>query len=334
MFKKTLILTALASSLIAGNVKMDLNAKYGATNFHTKGAMKFAMLVKDYTNGTVNITVHPGSSLVKGNPLKAVKDGTVAMTDMFIPFTSGGGKVFGISALPFIAQSYDDAYRLYQISKPAYEKTAKKWNQKLLYSVTWPASGFYSNKKMTSFTDFKGVKTRTYDKNSASFVNNAGGNAVALPWGEVYSSLRTGLVNSVITSSSSGKDGKFWEVLTNFTKIKYAFPLQAVTINLDYWNSMSKDQQKSLTLAANEIEKAQWDAVKLEDKVAQDIMAKNGIIIDEASPELQKQLGVIANDMLAKYLDGSSSQIQGIFDEYISTSNQQIQEVFKKYKKQ
>ena len=107
------------------------------------------------------------------------------MTDMFIPFTSGGGKVFGISALPFIAQSYEDAYRLYQISKPAYEKTAKKWNQKLLYSVTWPASGFYSNKKMDSFKDFQGVKTRTYDKNSAEFVNTAGGNAVALPWGEV-----------------------------------------------------------------------------------------------------------------------------------------------------
>ena len=64
----------------------------------------------------VNIVVHAGSSLIKGNPLKAGKDGTVAMTYIFIPFTSGGGKVFGISALPFIAQSYDDAYRLYQIS--------------------------------------------------------------------------------------------------------------------------------------------------------------------------------------------------------------------------
>jgi TRAP-type C4-dicarboxylate transport system substrate-binding protein len=332
MFKKALVLTALAGSLMAANIKMDLNAKYGATNFHTKGAEKFAALVKDYTKGTVNITVHSGSSLVKGNPLKAVKDGTVAMTDMFIPFTSGGGKVFGISALPFIAQSYDDAYRLYQISKPAYEKTAKKWNQKLLYSVTWPASGFYSNKKMTSFTDFKGVKTRTYDKNSASFVNSAGGNAVALPWGEVYSSLRTGLVNSVITSSTSGKDGKFWEVLTNFTKIQYAYPLQAVTINLDYWNALSKNQQKALLAAAKEIEESQWAAVKVEDQVAQETMTKNGMSIDDASPKLKKQLGIIANNMLVKYLDGANSQIKNIFDEYISTSGPEVKEVFKKYR--
>jgi len=316
MIKKSILVLSLAASVFAAEVKMDLNAKYGATNFHTKGAVEFASLVKEYSQGSVNITVHPGSSLVKGNPLKAVKDGTVAMTDMFIPFTSGGGKVFGVSALPFIAQNYDDAYKLYQISKASYAKTAKKWNQKFLYSVTWPASGFYSNKKMTAISDFKGVKTRTYDKNSANFVNSSGGNAVALPWGEVYSALRTGMVNSVITSSSSGKDGKFWEVLSDFTKIKYAFPLQAVSINLDYWNSMNKDQQSAVLKAAAAIEKKQWAAVRLEDSNALEIMAKNGMKISEASPMLQKELDKMANKILNGYLEDASSDIKNIFKEY------------------
>lgn len=316
MFKKCLLMATLAGSVLAANVQMNLNAKYGSTNFHTVGVQKFADLVKDYTKGSVDITVHAGSSLVKGNPLKAVKDGTVAMTDMFIPFTSGGGKVFGVSALPFIATSYEDAYRLYQDSKPAYEDTAKKWNQKLLYSVTWPASGFYSNKKMESIEDFKGAKTRTYDKNSADFVNDAGGNAVALPWGEVYSALRTGMVDSVITSSSSGKDGKFWEVLSNYTKINYAYPLQAVTINLDYWNSLDKTQQEAMLKAAFEIEKAQWEAVELEDKDALEMMEKNGMKITEASDDLKKQLDVIANKMLEDYLADADAQTKEIFKKY------------------
>jgi len=316
MLKQSLLITGLAATLLAGNIKMDLNAKYGANNFHTKGAEKFATLVNDYSKGSVDITVHAGSSLIKGNPLKAVKDGTVAMTDMFIPFTSGGGKVFGISALPFIAQSYDNAYRLYQISKPAYEKTAKKWHQKLLYSVTWPPSGFYSNKSMTSISDFKGAKTRTYDKNSAAFVNQAGGNAVALPWGEVYSSLRTGMVNSVITSSASGKDGKFWEVLSNYTKINYAYPLQAVTINLDYWKSLTKEQQTAMLKAASEIEKIQWAISKEENKIALETLSKNGMSVTEASPELKAELDKIADDLLEKYLDGANSQIKNIFKEY------------------
>ncbi|MFY9074426.1 TRAP transporter substrate-binding protein [Malaciobacter mytili] len=316
MFKKSLLIVSLASAMFAGNVKMDLNAKYGANNFHTKGAEQFAALVKDYTKGSVEITVHSGSALIKGNPLKAVKDGTVAMTDMFIPFTSGGGKVFGISALPFIANSYEDAYKLYQLSKKSYEKTAKKWNQKLLYSVTWPASGFYSTKEINSILDFKGVKTRTYDKNSAEFVNLAGGSAVALPWGEVYSSLRTGMVDSVVTSSSSGKDGKFWEVLKNYTKINYAYPLQAVTINLDYWNALDKNQQKAMLKAAAEIEKAQWEAVKAEDKESLDLLVANGMKVQEVTPELKKELDAIALKLLTKYLEDASSDIQKIFKEY------------------
>eukprot|EP01029_Cantina_marsupialis_P027000 TRINITY_DN740985_c0_g1_i1.p1 TRINITY_DN740985_c0_g1~~TRINITY_DN740985_c0_g1_i1.p1 ORF type:complete len:319 (-),score=73.78 TRINITY_DN740985_c0_g1_i1:208-1164(-) len=316
MLRKSLLLFGLAASLMAADMKMDLNAKYGANNFHTIGAQNYAKLVKKYTNGSVDITVHAGSSLIKGNPLKAVKDGTVPMTDMFIPFTSGGGKVFGISALPFIADSYEDAYKLYQISKPVYEKTAKKWNQKLLYSVAWPPSGFYSKKAMTSIEDFKGSKTRTYDKNSAEFVNSAGGSAVALPWGEVYSSLRTGMVDSVITSSASGKDGKFWEVLSDFTKISYAYPLQAVTINLDYWNSLDKTQQKAMLKAASEIEKAQWEASIEEDKVALETLVKNGLQVNEASPELKKELDKIADEMLEEYLKGANSQIKKIFEEY------------------
>lgn len=316
IFKGLLVLSLLGASLYAKNVKMDLNAKYGSTNFHTKGAVKFSKLVDKYTDGSVKITVHPGSSLVKGNPLKAVKNGTVAMTDMFIPFTSGGGKVFGISALPFIASSYEDAYRLYQLSKKAYAKTAKKWNQKFLYSVTWPASGFYSNKPLKSIKDFKGVKTRTYDKNSANFVNSAGGNAVALPWGEVYSALRTGLVNSVVTSSESGKNGKFWEVLKNFTKIKYAYPLQAVSINLDYWNALSKSQQDSMLLAAAIVEKEQWDAVVKVDRSSVKALRKNGIKVKTASRKLKKELNVIADKMLKKYLSNASSDIKDIFKHY------------------
>ncbi len=315
---KTLLLTTVAAATVwAGGVtKLDLNAKYGANNFHTKGAENFAKLVDKYTNGTVKITVHAGSSLVKGNPLKAVKDGTAPMTDMFIPFTSGGGKVFGISALPFVANSYDDAFKLYQLSKPAYDAVAKKWNQKMLYAVSWPPSGLYTKHPVNSTADFKDIKARTYDKNSANFVKMAGGSAVALPWGEVYSALQTGMVNAVVTSSASGKDGKFWEVLSNFTKINYAYPLQAVTINLDYWNALSPDQQKAMLKAAKETEAAQWEASKKEDEIALKTLADHGMKIAEASDTLKKELAEVGKKMLDEYLKDAGDDIKKIFAEY------------------
>ncbi len=316
MLKKVALLIGATAVLVGGDVKLDLNAKYGANNFHTKGAEEFAGLVSKYSNGSVKIIVHAGSSLVKGNPLKAVKDGTAPMTDMFIPFTSGGGKVFGISALPFVASSYDDAYELYQISKPAYAKVAKRWNQKMLYAVTWPPSGIYSMKPIDSTEDFADIKARTYDKNSANFVKMAGGNAVALPWGEVYSALQTGMVNGVVTSSASGKDGKLWEVLKNFTKIGYAYPLQAVTINLDYWNSLNKEQQSAMSKAAKEIEAKQWEQSKKEDAVALEMLSDNGMKVSEQSERLKLQLKIIGKKLLSEYLKDADQDIKKIFAEY------------------
>ena len=316
MLRKLVVLACATGALFAANIKMDLNAMYGANNFHTKGAEQFAALVDEYTKGSVKITVHAGGSLIKGSPLQAVKDGTVAMTDMFIPFTAGGGKVFGISALPFVANSYDDAYKLYQISKPAYEKAAAAWNQKMLYAVSWPPSGLYTKKPMNSKADFADLKTRTYDKNSADFITMVGGSSVALPWGEVYSALSTGMVNSVVTSSASGKDGKFWEVLSDFTKINYAYPLQAVTINLDYWKSLDKAQQDALLKAAAKIEASQWDASKNEDKDALKLISDNGIKIADESPELKKELDIVAKKMLDAYLSDADANIKKIFAEY------------------
>ena len=62
-------------------------------------------------------------------------------------------------------------------------------------------------------------------------------------------------------------------------KISYAYPLQAVTINLDFWNSLDKTQQDAMLKAADEIGKEQWSVVKGEDKDALDTMAQNGIKI-------------------------------------------------------
>ncbi|QCT94007.1 TRAP transporter substrate-binding protein [Caminibacter mediatlanticus TB-2] len=316
MLKKITATLTLIGSLFASTMTLDMNCVYGLNNFHTKGAQKFAKLVEKYSNGTIKIKVHSGNSLVKGNPLKAVKNAVVPISDMFLPFTSGGGKVFGISALPFIAKSYDDAYRLYQISKPAYEKVFQKWNQKFLYAVSWPPSGLYTKWAVKSLKDFKGLKVRTYDKNSANFVKMAGGSAVALPWAEVYSALRTGLVNGVVTSSVSGKDGKFWEVLSHFTKINYAYPLQGVSINLDYWKSLNPMQQKAILKAAKEIEAIQWKVSKEEDKKALYTLKAHRMVVSEATPELKKELDKIADKMLKEYLNGAPYNVKEIFKKY------------------
>ncbi|MCP4116996.1 MAG: TRAP transporter substrate-binding protein [Desulfobacteraceae bacterium] len=322
-FKKILVVMTLvlfsATFAWAGKpMKLDLNAVYGATSFHTVGAMDFAKLAKEYSNGDIDITVHPGGSLGFKGPelLKSVKDAQLPMSDILMGVVAGSEHVFGLSSLPRLASSFDEAKALYNDCKPLYEKAAKKWNQKLLYAAPWPPSGLVTKKAVNTAADIKGLKTRTYDKNGANFLRELGGAPLSLPWGEVYSSLRTGMIDSVLTSAESTKNGKFWEVLGNFTNINYAFPLNMVTVNLDYWRSMTKAQQKAILKAAADTEKNQWNRSEAKTLEALAIIKEKGFTIADPSDALSREMDTAAAKIVKTFTDKADSKTQSILDKY------------------
>ncbi len=130
MMRKSVVISLFLSFLLVGPVsaadvvKMNLNAIYPATNFHSQGAEEFAKRVREYSGGTVDITVHPGGALGFKGPelLKTVKDGTVPMSDILMGVVQGSEKAFGISSLPRMVTSYDQAWTFYEACKDLYDK--------------------------------------------------------------------------------------------------------------------------------------------------------------------------------------------------------------------
>lgn len=294
---------ACGSWVGAQTMRMDLNAIYPASNFHSQGAVNFADKVREATGGSVDITVHAGGSLGFKGPelLKAIMDGTLPMSDILMGVVSGSEEIFGLSTYPMIVGSYAEAKAFYDAARPHYESACAKWNQKLLYAAPWPPSGLFTKKPLVVLADLAGLKTRTYDRNGALFLEKAGGNPMSLPWGEVYSALSTGLIDSVLTSAVSGKDGAFWEVLDHMTKINFAYPLNMVTINLDYWNALSPDQQQAMLAAAAETEAEQWAVSEAGNEDSLQTLEANGIIIAEMTPEIEDALRGFAMEILEEF---------------------------------
>ena len=315
----TLVLFTAGAGWTAETMKLDLNAIYGPTSFHTQGAMAFARFVDKYSEGSVKITVHPGGSLGFKGPelLKVVKDGQVPMSDILMGVVSGSSHVFGISSLPRLVKSYDEARALYEKSKPHYEKAAKRWNQKLLYAAPWPPSGLVTKEAVNTVADIKGIKTRTYDKNGAEFLRAVDAMPVSLPWGEVYASLRTGMIDSVLTSTESAKNGKFWEVLKNFKTINYAYPLNMVTINLDYWNALSAAQKDAVLKAAADVERLQWANSKNRSEAAEKEIQAKGIAVTDESPELAAKLDEAAMAINREFMKKAKKGVRGLLEEYV-----------------
>lgn len=305
LFVALVCFSVLACGTWAGaqTMRMDLNAVYPASNFHSQGAVNFADKVREATGGSVDITVHPGGSLGFKGPelLNAVMDGTLPMSDILMGVVSGSEEIFGLSTYPMIVGSYAEARAFYDAARPHYESACAKWNQKLLYAAPWPPSGLFTKRALAGVADMSGLKTRTYDRNGALFLEKAGGNPMSLPWGEVYSALSTGLIDSVLTSAVSGKDGTFWEVLDHFTKINFAYPLNMVTINLDYWNALSPDQQQAMLAAAAEVEAEQWAASNAGNEESLQVLATNGIAIAGMTPEIENALRGFAMEILEEF---------------------------------
>jgi len=222
------------------------NSVWPPNNHHSIGLVEFADKIKARTNGELNIVVETGGALGYKGPelLKAVRDGLVPLSDMLISGVAGDEMLFQIVTLPFLVLDPDEAKLLSDISRPFFDKAAAKWKQKILYIAPWPAAGLWTKEEIKSVEDMKGLTTRTYDKNGALVVEATGGTPYALPFSEVYSSLATGLIDSVITSTPTGVDGKFWEVLKYFQRLNITQATDMVTVNLKAFNKLDKETQQ------------------------------------------------------------------------------------------
>lgn len=275
------------------------NSVWPPNNHHSIGLVEFAEKIKERTNGELDIVVETGGALGYKGPelLKAVRDGLLPLSDMLISGVAGDEMVFQIVTLPFLVLNFDEAKLLRDICRPYFDKAAAKWGQKILYITPWPAAGLWTKKEIKSVEDLKGLKTRTYDKNGALVVKATGGTPYALPFSEVYSSLATGLIDSVITSTPTGVDGKFWEVLKYFHRLNITYATDMVNVNLKAFHKLDKETQQILIDTGKEMEEIMWERVKQIDKEKEAICNKKGIISVSVSDELRLELNKVTAEI-------------------------------------
>jgi TRAP-type transport system periplasmic protein len=164
MFKKialTFSLSLIAAASALAQTKWDLPSAYPATNFHTENLVQFASDVDKATAGKLKITVHPGASLFKAPEIKrAVQTNQAQAGEILLANFQNEWQLFGADGLPFLADSYDEAAKLWRVQKPMLEKKLGEQGMSVLYAVPWPPQGLYAKKPINSGADLKGYKWR------------------------------------------------------------------------------------------------------------------------------------------------------------------------------
>jgi len=314
-----LVLAVFVAAPCGAKTTWNANSVWPPNNHHTIGLEEFAAKVKAATGGELEIQVSAGGALGYKGPelLKAVRDGMVPLSDMLVSGVAGDEKIFQLVTLPFLVLDFEEAKLLNETARPYFDKAAEKWGQKILYIAPWPGAGLWSKRKIAAVEEMKGLKTRTYDKNGALVVEATGGTPYALPFSEVYSSLATGLIDSVITSTPTGVDGKFWEVLKYYHPLNITVATDMVNVNLKAFNKLDKKSQDALIAAGKEMESVMWKKVVEIDKEKEAICNKNGIETVPASKELLKSLAKITEAIRADWLKDAPADAKAAYDAFM-----------------
>ena len=304
---------------VLAKTNWNANSVWPPKNLHSVGLTDFAEKVKKATNGELEMVVHTGGALGFKGPdlLKAVRDGLVPVSDMLISGVAGDEKIFQIVTLPFLVRNFDELRLLIEIAHPYFDKSAQKWGQKILYIAPWPGAGLWTKNKITTLEEMKGLKTRTYDKNGALVMEAVGATPFALPFSEVYTSLQTGLIDSVMTSSPTAVDGKFWEVLKYYEPLFITAATNMVTVNLKAFQKLPKAQQDALVKIGREMDETMWANVKTWDKEQEAISNKNGIETVKPSTKVIGELEKITENIRAEWLKSAPADGKKIHDEFL-----------------
>ena len=311
--------TALATLALgaAAQTKWDLAAAYPATNFHSENLAAFAADVDKATAGKLKITVQANASLFKAPEIKrAVQGGQAQAGEILLVNYQNEWQLFGADGLPFLADSYDASMKLYKAQRPLLEKKFGEQGMLLLYAVAWPPQGIYSKKPLASAADLKGSKWRAYSPATARIGELVGAQPVTVQAAEVSQALATGVIESYMSSGSTGFDTKTYEHLKYWYDTQAWLPKNAVIVNKAAYDALDAATQAAVQKAAADAEARGWAASKRVNTETLDKLKANGMNIEAPPAQLKADMKKVGDTMLTEWLDKAGPEGKTLVDAF------------------
>jgi len=297
--------------------KWNLPAAYPADNFHTENLNAFAKDVADATGGKLQITVHGNASLFKAPEIKrAVQTGQAQAGEVLMSLHENEDPVYGLDVVPFLATSFDQAKKLWDVQKPAIEKKFASQGLMLLFAVPWPPQGIFAKKDINTVEDLKGVKWRSYNPGTARIAELVGAQPVTVQAADLPQALATGVVTTFMTSGATGYDSKVWESLTHFYDTQAWIPKNLTFVNKAAFDALDKPTQEAVLKAAKTAEERGWKTAQEKTKWYTDQMAGKGMKVQPPSAELKAGLQKVGEQLTQDWLKKAGPDGQAIVDSY------------------
>jgi len=315
-----LILAHLAlwpDGMARAQTRWALPSAYPAANFHSENLVAFAKDVAEASGGRLQITVHPDASLYTAPEIKRVVQlGRAEMGEVLISLHEADDPMFGVDVVPFLATSFEEARKLWTVTRGAIEKKFAAQGLMVLFAVPWPPQGIYAKKPIDTVADMKGLFWRAYNAGTTRIAEIVGAHPVTVQAADLPQALATGLINAFMTSSATGYDSRVWEFMTYFYDAGAWIPKNITFANKAVFDRLDASTQEAVLKAAAAAEQRGWAASQEKNRWYLSELAKHGLKVLPPGDALATGLKRVGEQLTTEWLRKSGAEGQAVIDAY------------------
>lgn len=249
----TAVVLSCSSALYAADITLKLGHLANEDNSWHKGSLKFAEEVKALTKGTVEVKVFANDALGKEMDLiNGMQLGTVDMQITGESLQNWAPKA-ALLAVPYAFKNMAEMDKA--VNGPLGDEIKKEIIEKAkIIPLTYFARGprnLTSNKPIKTVDDVKGLKMRVPNVPIfMQFWRGVGAQPTPMAFGEVFTSLQTGVIDAQENPLALIKSASFFEVQKYVNRTEHVRSWIYLAIGQKSYNKLNADQKAALQEAA------------------------------------------------------------------------------------
>jgi tripartite ATP-independent transporter DctP family solute receptor len=252
-----LTVAAAACLSMAAHARDFRSADVHPIDYPTVAAVQYmGKQVAEQSKGRLGVRVYPAGALgTEKDNIEQLRIGALDMMRINVaPLNSVVPETI-VTGLPFVFRSTEHMRKV--LDGPIGDEILKSMEAQGLVGLAFYDSGsrsFYAAKKpIRNLADMKGLKIRVIQSDLfVAMVEALGANPTPMPYGEVYTALKTGIVDAAENNWPSYESSRHFEAAKYYTLSEHSLAPEVLVFSKKIWDGLSKEDQALLRKAAKD----------------------------------------------------------------------------------
>jgi tripartite ATP-independent transporter DctP family solute receptor len=289
---------AVAATLPAAAVEFRSADIHNADDYPTVAAVRhMSTLLEQKSGGKHKIKVfNKGALGSEKETIDQVKIGALDLTRVNVGPMNAICPLTQVPTMPFLFNSI--AHMRKALDGPVGDEILKSCESAGFVGLAFYDSGarsIYAKKPVKTVADAKGLKIRVQQSDLwVALVSAMGANATPMPYGEVYTALKTGLIDAAENNIPSFDTAKHVEAVKVYSKTEHSMAPEILVMSKLVFDKLPKAEQDMIRAAAKEsvaFQRQKWD--EQEAKSLANVKAQGAEIVEVDKKSFQAVMGPV-----------------------------------------